>query len=178
VTKVLLVRHAEPLMSGGSPAAAWPLTEEGRSEARALGTRLADRRPAVIWTSPERRARETAALTFPSVAAEARSQLGEVQKPWYSSPDEHANAVVRYLRGDVVAGWEHRNAVIARMARLQSSFGSIDPVVLVSHGLFITTWLDHETGLDDPYWFWTNLRMPDAWELDLDEKSCSRIWNH
>ena len=43
------------------------------------------------------------------------------------------------------------------------------------HGLFITTWLDSEMGLTDPFVFWSELRMPDAWELDVDEKSFRRI---
>jgi broad specificity phosphatase PhoE len=175
VTKVLLVRHAEPFMSGETPGANWPLTERGRSEASALGTGLSEWPPAVIWTSPVRRARETAALTFPFVAAEVWSLLSEVKKPWSASSDEHARAVVKYLRGEVVAGWEHRAAVIARIAQLKLAFESFDSLVLVSHGLFITTWLDHEVGINDPYLFWSNLRMPDAWELDLDEKSFHRI---
>ena len=61
VTKVLLVRHAEPFMPGETPGAEHPLIEKGRNEAIALGTCFADRPLAVIWTSPERRARETAA---------------------------------------------------------------------------------------------------------------------
>jgi broad specificity phosphatase PhoE len=174
VTKVLLVRHAEPFMFGETPGAERPLTEKGRNEAIALGIRFAHRPLAVIWTSPERRARETAALAFPSVAAEVRSQLSEVTKPWYVSSDQHATAVVKYLRGDAVAGWERRAAVIDRIAQLKSGLGSFGSVVLVSHGLFITTWLDHERGLDDPFSFWTSLRMPDAWELDLDEQSFDR----
>jgi len=88
---------------------------------------------------------------------------------------KHANAVVKYLRGDVVAGREHREAVIARIAQLKSGLGSSDSIVLVSHGLFITTWTAHEICLDDPFSFWTSLRMPDAWELDLDGQSADRI---
>jgi broad specificity phosphatase PhoE len=175
VTKVLLVRHAEPFISGGTRGADWPLTERGRSEASALGTRLSEWLPAVIWTSPARRARETAALIFPSVAPEVWSQLSEVKKPWYASSDEHATAVVKYLRGDVLAGWEHRADVIARIGQLKLALGSFDSIVLVSHGVFITTWLDHEAGIEDPYLFLSNLRMPDAWELDLDERSIDRI---
>ena len=104
-----------------------------------------------------------------------RGQLSEVRKPWYSSPDEHATAVVKYLRGEFVAGWEHREAVIARIAQLKLDFASFDSIVLVTHGLLITTWLDHEIGLNDPFSFWSNLRMPDVWELNLDEKSFDRI---
>ncbi len=175
VRKVLLVRHSEPLVSEETPGAEWPLTSRGSDEARALGAHLADWRPAVIWTSPERRARETAALTFPAVVAEVRSQLSEVHKPWFASSDAHAKAAVDYLRGDVVAGWERRADVIARIAELRSGFRFFDRIALVCHGLFITTWLDSEMGLTDPFVFWSELRMPDAWELDVDEKSFRRI---
>ena len=65
--------------------------------------------------------------------------------------------------------------MIARIAQLKSGFASCGSIVLVSHGLFITTWLDLEIGLDDPFSFWTNMGMPDAWELDLDERSFDRI---
>jgi broad specificity phosphatase PhoE len=162
-------------MSGETPGAEWPLTEQGRIEARGLGAQFADWPPAVIWTSPEHRARETAALAFPSVAAEVRSQLSEVSTPWYASSEEHTNAVAKYLRGEVVAGWEHRESVIERITKLKSGFGSFDSIVLVGHGLFITTWLDHEIELNDPISFWSNLRMPDAWEFDLDQRSFDRI---
>ena len=110
-----------------------------------------------------------------SVVAEVRSQLSEVKKPWYASSDEHTNAVAKYLRGEVVAGWEHREAVIARIAQLKLGFASLDRVALVTHGLFITTLLHQDIGLNDPFSFWSNLRMPDAWEFDLDEKSFGRI---
>ena len=53
-----------------------------------------------MLTSPARRARETAALAFPSVVAGIRNQLSEVRKPWYASGDEHANAVAHYLKGE------------------------------------------------------------------------------
>jgi broad specificity phosphatase PhoE len=176
VTKLLLVRHAQPLMDGETPRTEWPLTENGKNAAIALGKRVAGRSPhEIVWTSPERRALETAALTFPFVTAERRDQLCEVKKPWYASADAHADAVSDYLTGKVVKGWEHRQAVIARIAQLQLDFGSVDSIVVVSHGLFITTWLDHEIGLNDPYSFWSTLQMPDALELDLDEKSFRRI---
>ena len=45
----------------------------------------------------------------------------------------------------------------------------------MSHGLLLTTWLDHEIGLNDPLSFWSNLRMPDAWVADFEDKSLERI---
>jgi broad specificity phosphatase PhoE len=163
-------------MAGETSGAEWPLTEKGRNDATILGTRLAGRSAStVVWTSPERRARETAALAFPLVATRVRDQLSEVKKPWYASADEHANAVAKYFRGEMVEGWEHREAVNTRIGQLKLGFGTSESLVLVSHGLFLTTWLDHEMGLNDPFSFWSNLRMPDVWKLDLDEKSFERI---
>jgi broad specificity phosphatase PhoE len=159
-----------------TPGAEWPLTEKGRSDACVLGTRLAGRSAnTVVWTSPERRARETAALAFPLVASRVRDQLSEVKKPWYASADEHANAVDRYLRGEMVEGWERREAVNTRIVQLKLGFGTSESIVLVSHGLFLTTWIDHEIGLNDPFSFWSNLRMPDVWNLDLEERSLERF---
>jgi broad specificity phosphatase PhoE len=173
---LVLVRHAEPLKAGVTPGTEWPLTEKGRNHASALGTILAGRSSStIVWTSPERRARETAELVFPLVVANVRDQLREVKKPWYASADEVTKATASYLRGEVVEGWERREDVISRISQLKSDFGASEKLVLVSHGVFLTTWCDEEIGLDDPFSFWFDLRMPDAWELDFAEKSLKRI---
>ena len=62
-----------------------------------------------------------------------------------------------------------------RLARLTSDLEAVESIVLVSHGVLLTTWIDHQVGLDDPVSFWTGLRMPDAWAVDLGEKSVERI---
>ena len=162
-------------MVAGTPAAEWPLTEGGRTDARGLGERLASRVPdPTVWASPERRARETAELAFPRVRAVVRAQLAEVKKPWYASADEHADAVAGYLTGARIGGWEHRREVVTRLAHLPDLASARCPV-LVSHGVLLTTWLVHQIGLDDPLSFWTELRMPDAWECDVDARSLLRV---
>ena len=176
VTPVILIRHAEPLRVGETPATVWPLSDRGRNDARALGRTVACRTAAtVVLTSPERKALETAELAFPFVVAGVRDQLSEVTKPWYDSADGHANAVAAYLRGVDVEGWESREDVLTRITQLTWDFRVVDRPVLVSHGVLLTTWLDHVIGLDDPFSFWSHLRMPDAWELDLQQKSLQWI---
>jgi hypothetical protein len=64
---------------------------------------------------------------------------------------------------------------MARIAQLKLDLGSSGSVVLVGHGVLFTTWLDHELGLDDPVSFWSDLRMPDAWEFHLEKQSLERI---
>ena len=65
--------------------------------------------------------------------------------------------------------------MISRIAQLKSDFESSESLVLVSHGLLLTTWLDHEIGLNDALSFWSNLRMPDAWVADFEDRSVERI---
>jgi broad specificity phosphatase PhoE len=176
MTPIILIRHAEPLVVGETREAEWPLTEKGRNDATVLGTSIADRSTsAIVLTSPERRARETAALALPVVVAAVRDQLSEVKKPWYASADEYTNAVAKYIKGIVVEGWERRENVISRVSQLKSDIESSESLVLVSHGLLLTTWLDHEIGLHDPLSFWSNLRIPDAWVADFEDKSLERI---
>jgi broad specificity phosphatase PhoE len=109
------------------------------------------------------------------VVADVRHQLSEVSKPWYASADEVTDATAKYLKGEVVDGWERRKDVISRIDQLKSDFGASESLVLVSHGVLLSTWLDHEIGLDDPFSFWSDLRLPDAWEFDTDEKSLKRL---
>jgi broad specificity phosphatase PhoE len=176
MTRVVLIRHAEPLVEIGTPGAQWPLTNEGKSAARVLGERVAGRSPvALVWASPELKACETAASAFPSGPTRVRDELGEVEKPWYATTDDLRQAVARYLGGDAVEGWEHREDVLARLDALRADISPGQRLVVVSHGVLLTTWLAQHGVLDDPFAFWSELRTPDAWELNLEEKSLERI---
>ncbi len=171
MTRIILLRHAEPLTTDAMPSIRWPLTDEGRSNATALGRSLAiPYETATVWTSPERRASETAALALPSISLRVREELSEVKKPWYPTVEEHAKAVASYT------GWERREDVVARLALLETDFDSPqDDLIIVSHGVLLTILLDHQIGLADPFWFWSNLRMPDVWLADFEEKSLERL---
>jgi broad specificity phosphatase PhoE len=177
VTRMILLRHAEPLMTDATPPVQWALTEQGRKDASALGRSLVNgSTTATVWTSPERRASETAALALPSATIHVREQLSEVKHPWYITADEQTKAVASYLKGEAVHGWEPRDDVGARLAVLETDFSSLETdLIIVSHGLLLTIWLDRRIGLEDPYWFWSNLQMPDAWVADFEDKSLQRI---
>jgi broad specificity phosphatase PhoE len=176
VTSLVLIRHAEPLVVGDTPGAQWRLTHEGKDNARLLGGRVVERSPiTLVWASPERKARETAESAFPSAPTRLRPQLGEVEKPWYPTTDELREAVASYLGGDVVEGWERRENVMARLDLLEADVSPGDLIAVVSHGVLLTLWLDRLGALEDPFAFWSDLRTPDAWKFDLDEKLLERI---
>lgn len=128
-----------------------------------------------MWASPERKAYETAQLAFASIPIRVRDQLQEVRRVWYATSDELAEAAQGYLRGNDAEGWECHESVISRIAQLNAHLPLTERLALVTHGVLLTTWLDHEIGLEDPASFCSNLRMPDAWEVDLQEKSLKRL---
>ena len=176
MTPLVLIRHAQPLVTAGTPPDQWPLTEEGSHDARLLGRGLAaDSISTVVFTSPELKARQTAALAFPAVAVHVLERLREVERPWYAEPDELNLAAARYLRGEVVEGWERRQDVIARLSSLMPGGTPGERVVIVSHGILMTTWIHHEIGLEYPYRFWSDLRLPDAWELHPGQHLLQRV---
>src|SRR5690242_10663679 len=121
---MLLVRHAAVVVDPATPSHEWPLSEEGRDAARALvlpaGRAL---------TSPEPKARETAALARLDATIDAR--LREVARPW---TDAYKTQVRRYLGGEDLEGWEPRTDALAR---LHAALDGFDGVV-VSHGLAIS----------------------------------------
>ena len=106
-------------------------------------------------------------------------QLSEVVTPWCITADDQARAVASYLKGETLHGWEHRDDVGARLAVLESDFTYLEEdLTIVSHGVLLTTLLDRQIGLKDAYGFWANLRMPDAWVADFEDRSLQRIVAH
>jgi phosphohistidine phosphatase len=73
--RLFLVRHAEA--APGEPDELRPLTDAGRTVARALGERLRSEHPETVLTSPLLRARETAdaIARAAGLAAEADARL-------------------------------------------------------------------------------------------------------
>jgi len=65
VTRLLLVRHGRSEMNAQRRVQGWldsPLDEVGRAQARAVANRLRREQPMILYTSPLRRARETAEI--------------------------------------------------------------------------------------------------------------------
>jgi broad specificity phosphatase PhoE len=121
---MLLVRHAAVVVDPSRPAHEWPLSDAGRTAARALVLPAA---PSL--TSPEAKARETAALAGLDAAVDER--LRELERPW---SDHYQDMVERYLGGEDLVDWEPRASALARLRAALDGFDG----VAVSHGLAIS----------------------------------------
>ena len=109
--RLFLVRHAEA--APGEPDELRPLTDAGRTVARALGERLRTERPEAVLSSPLLRARETAEAIARAagIAAEADEREAEVQPPLLASRERAHPSVALLVEPD---DSEHLDAAAVR----------------------------------------------------------------
>lgn len=126
VTEVLLVRHADvydELRQVADP----PLSERGREQARRLANRLRPLQVGAIYTSPARRATET---------AQAISDRFEIDARLVEARNELRNGRIEQL--------EPADAIIRRMQEAVDDVVRTHPgnrVVIIGHGLAIINYL-------------------------------------
>lgn len=132
-----LVRHGRPL-TGPGPRSGWPLDPAHTEAVVGLGESGVLPKEAEWYTSPERRAVETARLLSdaePFIVGDLREQNRPDE--W---ADDFADTVERGLRvqrRSPAPGWETAISVGDRLTRVVSALPPHDDVVLVGHG---TAW--------------------------------------
>jgi len=113
----------------------------------------------------EVKAVETAAVVAGIDVADVRasSAFGEVRRPFVETG--HADAVGRYLAGEVIPGWEPLEDAVARF---RSGLDALEgPVAVATHGTIVSAVVQSLIPNVDGREFWAHLGMPDAWLLDL-----------
>jgi broad specificity phosphatase PhoE len=165
VGSLVLVRHAMPAPDPLVPAHEWPLSPDGRADARWLVPLLpAD---ALLVASDEPKAYQTLESAGP-VGRDAR--FGEVRRggePWDGPFRELRRA---YVEGAAHPGWEPQASVAARFDEAIREYrvaAGARPLVVASHGMAMTVWLTARFDLAAPGEFWSDLRFPDAHAIDL-----------
>src|SRR5207244_5114943 len=87
--KLILIKHAKPLVDPAKPSQLWSLSDDGRQQARALAGQVAPLEPAIIISSDEPKAIETAQIL-----------ADELKLPTEAAPDlhEHDRSTVPNMR--------------------------------------------------------------------------------
>ena len=159
---LLLIRHALPIRVDGGDGPADPaLSETGRLQAEALARWLARESIDAIWSSPMRRARETAAPTETALGltAEIDRELSEfdAEEPHYIPIEE--------LRGSDDPRWKElverlgspeqfafRDLAAAAVERIVVANPG-RTVAVVCHGGVINAYLSHILHIERPLFF-------------------------
>jgi 2,3-bisphosphoglycerate-dependent phosphoglycerate mutase len=156
---LLLIRHGLPVRvvgSEGDEPADPHLSPRGVEQAEALAGVLAEEGIDAIWSSPMRRALETAA------PASALLGLDVAVDEGLAEYDRHAHSYVpiEELKAAGDLSWadmpenpeEFRSHVVAAIDRVIAAHRS-QRVAVVCHGGVINAWAAHTLGIDDPLFF-------------------------
>ena len=162
---LLLTRHAEPVrIEEADQPADPPLHERGHTQAQALAAWLADEPLDAVWSSPMRRARETAAavatrLGMEVVVDEDLAEFDREATSYIPLEELRATRDQRWLamvEGDLsefeVDPEAFRNGVVAAIERVIS----VNPgrtVAVVCHGGVINAYVAEVLGIDRVLFF-------------------------
>jgi len=139
---LILVRHALPEVERGVSSKLWGLSEASREDCVLLAHAL-PKTVCSVWSSHERKARETADVLGLRLGlpVEIDSGFAEVDRPSVWDRD-YREVAAGYLGGVVEEGWERAVVVVDRFsaAIANASAGADGDVVIVNHGLAMTLW--------------------------------------
>lgn len=138
-----------------------------------LGVCLRPCRLERVVASPEEKARATASAVAEvlGVRVVTDERLREVRRPW--TEGNFADAVARYLEGDLIEGSEPVEQVLSRLGDSLVSHSGNGPIGVVAHGTAIACLLGADASVDRVH-FWADQTMPDAWTLS--GKSLTRLY--
>lgn len=164
MTRLILIRHGCSTWNTAGRIQGWadpPLDDLGRQQARRLAGRVRLEAPVAFYTSPQRRARETAdivgqALGVPVVPDERLKEhgIGDLTGlTWEQVVEQYPDAAQRWTeaseRVEIPGAEEHA----AFQARVVAVFGDIvtrhaeETVSVVTHGGVLGAFLNHLIGL-------------------------------
>ena len=163
--ELILIRHALPLRvetADGSPADP-QLSERGREQAQRLAGWLGSERIDALYTSPLRRARETAAPLEQALGLEPRVEPGirefDAEASTYIPMEELKQTDPERWKALVTSGFYLDGAVDTFRSEVVSSLERVvrehsgARVAVVCHGGVINAWVSHVLGLERLFLF-------------------------
>ena len=172
--RIVLVKHAQPVLDGSRPARDWELGAEGEQQAVRLAGALERFAPFRLVSSPEPKAARTAALVAGQlgIVMDTIGDLRELDRPVLpilpAAEHQRLNARVFAARDEAVLGAESASAALARFTaaiRTEMVRASGQNLVAMSHGTVISL-LVGACNPVDAFEVWQRLQCPSFVVLD------------
>jgi broad specificity phosphatase PhoE len=182
VSRVVLVRHARPVIDAVRPPGEWAMADCADEDVVRLAAGLRSLEVDGVVASPEPKAHGTGQilaneLALPLATDDALREQGRDTIPWIEGEGAFRAAVAIHFAHshDAVFGAESSADAVKRFAgAVQRARSVYQFPVLVTHGRIMCGYIGRVLGRD-PMDFWPDLQMPDAFVLDPVAGSCERI---
>lgn len=176
---LILIRHAAPAQDPNVPPPQWPLSDEGRTAARALAAKLKHLAPAAVVSSPEIKVLETVQILTEGFGLEVATDpaFAELHRPnWPFSDTATFEARVACLLENPHLSIEGAEPAGEAAARFSEGLfrHAARPLMVGTHGTILAAYLGLETGRCDAE-LWKSLRLPEALVLDDNGGLIARI---
>ena len=175
--KLILIKHARPQQVEGVSPEQWGLSPEGREACVPLAETARRHAPAIIASSTEPKAAQTAAIVGErlGVAVEPVEQLHEHDRAGVPlmAPREFISLMALFFKqpGRLVLGNETADAMAGRFQRAIDALLASHPdgdIAVVSHGTVIAQFAaDHGAG--DPFALWRAMGLPSMIVFSIPE---------
>lgn len=178
---LLLVRHSAVAVDPEKPAAAWPLSADGRARAQTFAQSLNSLPTPItrVITSQEPKAVETGAIVaaywgVPSHAAPNLHEHDRAGMPYLADQAAFATAVAQFFAQPDKLVWGNETAVAAgnrleTAVRQQLAAHPQDTLAIVTHGTVLSLLIARHNPHLQPLPFWQALTLPAAFLLNLPD---------
>jgi broad specificity phosphatase PhoE len=173
--KLILIKHASPQIDPDVPPERWDLSEQGRGRCAALAKALRPYLPAVIVSSSEPKASQTAELVAAElgVAVKQGDDLFEHDRsrvPHMPGREFISMMELLFRRpGELILGDETADEAADRFERAVEQVVSANPqgnIAIVSHGTVIALLLERQ-GAGRGFQIWRDMGLPSFAVLEV-----------
>jgi broad specificity phosphatase PhoE len=183
--KLLLIKHAKPLVDPTKSSELWKLSDEGRDQARLLVQQLSSYQPSLIVFSDEPKASETAAIvgTELNIPTEPHKDLHEHDR--HNVPHMRSGEFISHVElffrkpHELVLGHETAQQALDRFEDAIDDILKKHPdsnVAVVSHGTVIALFIEKHSN-HNGFQVWREMSLPSFAVFDLPGKRLGELRN-
>jgi 2,3-bisphosphoglycerate-dependent phosphoglycerate mutase len=185
VSKLVLIKHAMPILSGTMPSNEWILSDDGKEKSKRLAEYLKDYQMTNIYCSTEPKAIETASIAGDILEKEVvvTEQIHEHERTSNRKIfpiAEFHEKMRKFFRYPDVLIFGDETATIAKQRYLKAVQSIVDneqdgnDIVIISHGTVMTLFVSHYNEVNQ-FDLWDSLGLPSIIELSLEDFSLQKV---
>jgi 2,3-bisphosphoglycerate-dependent phosphoglycerate mutase len=185
--KLVLIKHAMPILSAHVPSNQWALSDEGKEKAKVLSNYVKEYETSRLFSSTEPKAIETAQIVGNQLNREVivrdnlHEHLRSTKRKIYPT-DEFHHIIRKFFKYPDVLIFGEETANIAKRRFLNAVDNVIkeapsdEDVVIITHGTVMTLFISHYNEVNE-FDVWRSFGLPSIVELSLDDFSLIRFIN-